>query len=231
MPLDNNIDPAPPRSALSGLSTTLVQWLQKNLEWAKQHISDVNAAITDIQNGGFLTAPVSLDKLSQIAANTILGNNAAGAAIPAALTAAQIVALLDVEFPKFRAGLTNTQNVGNSVETQVLLDHIDYDTHNGWDPVNYRYVFQKAGYYQLDAAITTTRYPAGLLIIFRTASGILTSLNWENPNLGGFVITAADKWHFNVGDHVQLDFYQNSGANQNISGGGTQTYMAINRIF
>ena len=56
--------------------------------------------------------------------------------------------------PMFSVKLGSNQSIGDAVNTVIQFNNVEFDTHNGWDSTNYRYVAPIAGYYWISAGIS-----------------------------------------------------------------------------
>lgn len=111
---------------------------------------DVTAAV-DSNATTIANAAVTLAKMANLAANSIIGNNTGGAAVPLALTAAQVRTLLGIE--TCSSG-TYTPTASNTVNIDVITPHVCQ-----WSRVGN--VVTVSGYFDIDttaAANTLTQF-------------------------------------------------------------------------
>ena len=162
-----------------------------------------------------------------LAAPAVSGTNTA------TLPAATGTVMVSGNMPAFSAYLNANQSVSNSTWTKVTLNTKEFDTNNNFDSTtNYRFTPTVAGYYQINACVSSASVSYAQNIwcaIYKNGSSYKQaqqSYSSEIINTGGPSVTAVI--YFNgTTDYVELYGYNTASNTPKIGGGPTTyTYMS-----
>lgn len=157
-------------------------------------------------------------------------------------TTAQISTDSDTRVVAFRATKTSAQSFPHapaSPYTAVQFDSIKNDSHGAWDAVNYRYVVQVSGYYDISARFLLQFGAATAEIVtYLVVDGVPVALQQDfkaGTASGNQGIFAKFLWNLNAGQTVQIRVYQANSSAAAINGvfelGGVEHgAMYVNRL-
>lgn len=111
---------------------------------------------------------------------------------------------------------------------KLLLDTVSFDTDDGFDLTNHRYVIPADGYYQILANVLTTNHIAGGISIYK--NGVSVSKGSSGPASTGWVgFQLADILSCDADDYLELWGYFGGGDSLDVEEGATN-YMSIVKL-
>lgn len=132
--------------------------------------------------------------------------------------------------PAFRAFRnTSAQTFSQSTYTKVQLNGETYDTDNCFDSTtNYRFTANKAGYYQINAAILVECSPVELVIgkIYKNGSNLTTLFYYKGAQTDqGF--SGSDLIYMNgTTDYLELYVRADGSSSRSVGYGSSDSYMS-----
>jgi Repeat of unknown function (DUF5907) len=168
-------------------------------------------------------------KMANMATSRIKGRSTAGTGDPEDLTGAQALAIVSAAGPKFVAYRNANESIASGAWTKISMNNELYDTNTNYDPTtNYRFTPTVAGYYRLSTIARWSYTPAvagktiGLRLYLNGATELGRDIQYP---INGYLCNqmhATTLYYFNGStDYVEVQAYQDSGANQNIIGAYT----------
>jgi Repeat of unknown function (DUF5907) len=165
-------------------------------------------------------------KMANMATKTIKGRTTAGTGDPEDLTAAQALAVVSAAGPKFVAYRNANESIASGAWTRISMNNELYDTNTNYDPTtNYRFTPSVAGYYRLSTIARWGYAPAaagqtqGLRLYLNGATELGRTIQYPVNGVNSNQMHATTLYYFNGStDYVEVQAYQDSGANQNIIG-------------
>jgi C1q domain len=157
----------------------------------------------------------------------------------AALRTSQDAMLAALKPIAFRASLAKLQTALNDSDTPVKFDHVDLDTHHGYDPATGRYVIPVRGEYVVVAIVSyqdmeTGRGNCELWVDTATKSGVqLTAVTTPSSVSSGshlLRVTSAATVQLEAGDRVYVAAFQDSGGERTLFAEARSTNFQIVRI-
>jgi len=126
--------------------------------------------------------------------------------------------------PAFSAYGTASQSIANGVWTKIAYNTELFDTNSNYDnATNYRFTPTVAGYYQINAVLSTTANATGLAFIAIYKNGSAYCYGNTVPNSNGGYITANSLINCNGStDYIEIYVYQNSGVSLNFGSSASQ---------
>ena len=137
-----------------------------------------------------------------------------------------------VNGPAFRAITTTAQTIPTNIATKVAFNIEEFDTNSNYDPTtNYRFTPTVAGYYQINANVSTGRGTLGYVQCYIYKNGLAHVGGSSVPNnntVGGKVSASAVIYLNGSSDYVEFYVWQNQGTSTNLqTATGDNTFSAF----
>lgn len=130
----------------------------------------------------------------------------------------------------------DAQPIPNNIITKIQYDDIDYDTHNGYNPVNFQYVIQYTGYYRIKASILTANVAwiadqiISLYIYVNNAPICIYRIEIEANITAYMQLFLDDTVYLNQGDLVDIRMGHNRGSETNTYTSKFYNYFSVHII-
>lgn len=125
-----------------------------------------------------------------------------------------------VNGPAFRANTVTAQTITNSTFTKIAFNVEEFDTNSNYDnTTNYRFQPTVAGYYQINANVSTGGGTVGYVQCYIYKNGFAYSGGSSVPNnnnVGGKVSASAVIYLNGSSDYVEFYVWQNQGSSTNL---------------
>lgn len=131
--------------------------------------------------------------------------------------------------PAFSAYGTAYQTVANTTYTKIAYNTLDFDTNSNYNTSTYRFTPTVAGYYQVNAAISSGTSASGQvqIVIYKNGSAWMWGNFSPNASQGPSVAVSGLVQCNGSTDFIEIFGWQNSGGNLNLgSGGSTLKFQA-----
>jgi hypothetical protein len=140
--------------------------------------------------------------------------------------------MVSSNMPAFSVYCSTNQTITTATYTKIALNTKEFDTNNNFDnATNYRFTPTVAGYYLISGCvyfnIAPTVFTNGSLHIYKNGSSFKFVNLDVNSTDGHFGSTVTSIVYLNgTTDYIELYVYQGIGSSQNLSGGGSNTYLS-----
>ncbi len=176
---------------------------------------------------GVATNGITNSMLAQAPADTIKGNGTGATADVTDLTAADVVSLIDGQFPKVRAHQTTAQSLANATWTKITLDTVDFDTNSNF--ASSRFTPTIAGYYRVTGSVFFTGTSSSPIAVAVYKDGSNVSQGQGGNAID--ILKTSDLIFMNGStDYLELYAYQGSGASADTDPFSYAIYFAAERV-
>jgi len=133
--------------------------------------------------------------------------------------------------PCFIANMSNNQSISTATWTVLHIDNVVYDSHNGFDTDNYKYIVQEEGIYLITGVGWMGEYLAmgdAMYIVVNVNASNVAQSYWYIYSAGYPSLNASCFYSLVPDDYILMKGYHNYGSDRAF--GGTYTQLMAFRI-